>query len=89
MVRNILAIEAVSKRYSKVARSTIYNKVPDLNVPSQAALGMFNEVILEELSSREIPIIELSVLVRDEQDYSAVSETKTSVHGGRRNVLQN
>ena len=41
------AIEAVCKRHSKVAAFTVYNKVPELNVTSRAALDLFNEVMVE------------------------------------------
>ena len=76
------------KRHSKVAAFTVYNKVPDLNVPSRAAFEVFNEVILEELSSRELPIIDLRVLFFYEQDYSPVSPIELSVNGGRKIVLK-
>ena len=68
------------------SQSTI--KVPELNVASRAALALFNEVMLEELSSRNIPIIDLRVIFSEEQDYSPVSPIEPSVYGGRKIVMQ-
>ena len=82
------ALEAVCKRHNKVAAFTVYNKVPELNVASRAALALFNEVMLEELSSRNIPIIDLRVIFSEEQDYSPVSPIEPSVYGGRKIVMQ-
>jgi len=76
------AIDAVLKKHSKVAAFTVYNKVPELNVASQTALALFNEVILEELSSRQVPIVDLRVIFSEEQDYSPVSPIEPSVYGG-------
>ena len=83
----ISALKLVSTLSNNVAACTIYNKVPLLDDSSRTALALFNEIILEELSSRQIPIIDLRVIFNDESDFSPISPIEPSVHGGRKLVL--
>ena len=80
------AIDAVCRKHSQVAVFTVYNKIPELDMPARTALALFNEVILEELSSRVLPIVDLRVIFSDEQDYSSVSPIEPSVYGGQKIV---
>lgn len=80
------AIDAVRRKHENVAVFTVYNKIPNLNLPIRTALALFNEVILEELSSRMLPIVDLRVIFSEDQDYSPVSPIEPSVHGSRKIV---
>jgi len=57
---NMLA--QILTKYQNPAVCTIYNKVPGISENALAALALFNEVILEELSKRQLPIIDLRVI---------------------------
>ncbi len=79
-------LEAILKKHSKAAVCTIYNKVPGLSQSAYTALALFNEVVLEELSSRNLPIIDLRVICNEESDYSSISPIEPSLLGGRKIV---
>jgi len=79
-------LEAVLNKHEKVAVCTIYNKVPGLNGRAHTVLALFNEVILEELSSRKLPIIDLRVICNEERDYSRISPIEPSLYGGQKIV---
>jgi len=55
------AIDAVRAKCKNTAAFTVYNKIPELPSSQVAALALFNEVILEELAPRNMPIIDLRV----------------------------
>ena len=79
-------LEGVLSKHDCVAVCTIYNKVPDLSERSYTALALFNEVILEELASRNLPVIDLRVICNEARDYSPISSIEPSVHGGKKIV---
>jgi len=82
----IAMLEAVQSKHSRIAACTIYNKVPGLNGSKNTALALFNEIILEVLSSKELPILDLRVICNEDSDYSTISPIETSVNGGRKIV---
>ncbi|WP_211230940.1 SGNH/GDSL hydrolase family protein [Chitinilyticum aquatile] len=65
---------------------TIYNKIPDLGLAEQAALALFNEIILEEAASLHIPVLDLRVICDEADDYSDVSTIEPSARGGQKIV---
>ena len=79
-------LEAILKKHKKVAVCTIYNKVPGLSQSAYTALALFNEAILEELASRNLPVIDLRVICDEERDYSTISPIEPSVFGGAKIV---
>ena len=81
-------LEAILKKHEKVAVCTIYSKVPGLSQSACTALALFNEVILEELTTRNLPIIDLRVVFNNEQDYSTVSPIEPSKLGGEKIVTR-
>ena len=82
----IAMLDAVLSQHENIAVCTIYNKVPGLSESAYTALALFNEVILEELSSRKLPIIDLRVICNEERDYSTTSPIEPSLHGGKKIV---
>ena len=75
-------LDAILEKHKKLAVCTIYNKVPGLEQRAYTALALFNEVILEELSFRNLPIIDLRVLLNEDNDYSSISPIEPSLFGG-------
>jgi len=68
---------------------TIHNRVPiSTSMPREAltALGLFNEIILEECSRRDLQIIDLRVICESPDSYSDISPIEPSGVGGRRIV---
>ncbi len=82
----IAMLEAILKKHNKVAVCSIYNKVPGLSQSAYTALALFNEVILEELMVRDLPIIDLRVVCGKEHDYSTISPIEPSKLGGEKIV---
>ena len=68
---------------------TIHNKIPvSPSMPREAlvALGLFNELILEECFQRKLQIIDLRIISESPDSYSEVSPIEPSGIGGRRIV---
>jgi hypothetical protein len=61
---------------------TVYNSIPGLGTPEQAALAGFNEVILHEAFLAGLPVIDLRLLCARPEDYSHVSSIEPSMVGG-------
>jgi len=78
------ALTAVCAQCDHVAVFTIYNKVPGVSVRLRTALALFNEVIIEEVASKQLPLIDLRVIFNEEQDFSPLSPIEPSVYGGRK-----
>ncbi len=85
-VNYVSMLEAVLDKNKNLTACTIYNKVPGLNKRVYTALALFNEVILEELTSRGVPIIDLRVICNEPQDYSSLSTIEPSFYGGNKIV---
>lgn len=82
----VAMIESILQMNSQVSACTIYNKVPGLSERSLTALAIFNEVILEELAVRNIPVIDLRVICNESTDYSEISPIEPSKNGGEKIV---
>jgi len=70
---------------------TIYNKIPTApasHLPKETmlALGLFNDVITEEVNRRGLRLIDLRVICDSADCYSDVSPIEPSEEGGRRIV---
>jgi len=70
---------------------TIYNKIPTApasHLPKETmlALGLFNDVITEEVNRRGLMLIDLRVICDSADCYSDVSPIEPSEEGGRRIV---
>ena len=68
---------------------TIHNKVPlSPSMPREAltALGLFNELILEECSRRNLKVIDLRVICENPDSYSEISPIEPSGVGGKKIV---
>jgi len=61
---------------------TVYDSIPGLGSPEQAALAGFNEVILREAFLARVPVIDLRLLCDRPADYSHVSAIEPSMVGG-------
>ncbi len=65
-----------------VAICTVYDCVPDLEPMAHTALSMFNEVILREAFSMNVPVVDLRLVSTEEADYSSLSPIEPSCRGG-------
>jgi hypothetical protein len=61
---------------------TVYDSIPGLGLPEQAALAGFNEVILREAFLAGVPVIDLRLVCDRPADYSHVSSIEPSMVGG-------
>ncbi len=89
--RYVAVLERLLKMYEgeQIRVLTIHNRVPiSTSMPREAltALGMFNEIILEECSRRDLQIIDLRVICESPDSYSDISPIEPSGVGGRRIV---
>ena len=82
----VAMLDAVLNVYPNVVVCTIYNKVPGLSESEETALALYNEVILEELSRRSVPVIDLRIKCTDTRDYSEISPIEPSKYGGEKIV---
>ena len=73
---------AVIQTGRDVTVCTVYDRVPDLEPAAQAALAMFNELILREATANRIPLIDLRLVCNERLDYSELSPIEPSVQGG-------
>jgi len=78
------ALDAVMSHKIPIAVCTIYDSIPDLEPIEQAALAIFNEIILRHASARKIPILDLRLICTESTDYSAISSIEPSAHGGEK-----
>ena len=92
--RNYVAVlEELISIYEKehIRVCTIYNKIPTApasHLPKETmlALGLFNDVITEEVNRRGLRLIDLRVICDSTDCYSEVSPIEPSEEGGRRIV---
>ena len=92
--RNYVAVlEELISIYEKehIRVCTIYNKIPTApasHLPKETmlALGLFNDVITEEVNRRELRLIDLRVICDSTDCYSEASPIEPSEEGGRRIV---
>ena len=80
MIKNITRVS------NCVSACTIYNRIPGLSQSALVGLTIYNEVILEELAIRKIPVIDLRVICNDASDYSDLSPIEPSKEGGNKIV---
>jgi hypothetical protein len=82
----VAMLENVLRLNSRVSACTIYNNVPGISERALTALAIFNEVILEELSIRNIPVVDLRIICNESSDYSEISPIEPSRKGGEKIV---
>ena len=63
---------------------TIYDAVPGLTPELRAALCIFNDTIIREASSAQIPVIDIRMICTEASDYSEISPIEPSAAGGRK-----
>lgn len=80
--RQMLALVTSEKRQVQVC--TIYDAIPGLSPAAQTALALFNEVILKEAITFQVPIIDLRVICTEAMDYSSLSPIEPSARGGEK-----
>jgi hypothetical protein len=78
MLERVLALRLAT------AVCTIYDSVPGLPRAHQAALALFNEIILKEASEAGVSVVDLRVVCSEPTDYSEVSPIEPSGDGGRK-----
>jgi hypothetical protein len=61
---------------------TIYDSVPGLTPALQTALTLFNDVIVRAAIENALPVLDLRIICREAEDYSALSPIEPSSHGG-------
>ena len=91
--RYIAVLERLLQIYDRenLRVSTIYNKIPlGPTMPREAltALGLFNEIILEEANRQDLEVVDLRLICESEDSYSAVSLIEPSKEGGQRIVKE-
>ncbi len=79
-------LKTLLKMHPKLVACTVYNRVPEVPEEALTALGLFNEVILEEAFKRKLAVIDLRVICNEKEDYSAVSPIEPSHQGGMKIV---
>lgn len=75
-------LEKVVATQRDVTICTVYDCIPDLEPMANAALSMFNEVILREAISAKVTIIDLRLVCTERSDYSELSPIEPSQVGG-------
>ena len=83
-------LKDVLKNTNNVTICTVYNSVPGIGESALTALSLFNEVILSEAVINKLPLIDLRVVCREEDDYSSISPIEPSGQGARKiaNVIR-
>jgi hypothetical protein len=61
---------------------TIYDAIPGLGLAEQAAVAVFNDVILREAFRAGVPVIDLRLVCDQPEDYSPLSSIEPSLAGG-------
>ncbi|MEM9446829.1 MAG: SGNH/GDSL hydrolase family protein [Verrucomicrobiota bacterium] len=79
-------LEAVTAYAYPTAVCTVYDCVPGLKPSQQAALSMFNEVILREAIEADVALIDLRLVCNEPSDYSKLSPIEPSQQGGEKIV---
>ncbi len=82
----VAKLEAVLNVFPNVIVCIIYNKVPGLSKGATTALALYNEVVLEELSRRNVPVIDLRITCSESKDYSKISPIEPSKYGDEKIV---
>jgi hypothetical protein len=75
-------LRALSEAGRPAVVCTVYDSVPGLGPAEQAALAVFNEVILREAFAAGLPVIDLRLVCDRPADYSHVSPIEPSAVGG-------
>ncbi len=78
----IAMLETVLPLNKMLSVCTVYNKIPGMSTRALTALSVFNEVILEETSRRNIPLIDLRTVCEEVTDFSQISPIEPSKNGG-------
>jgi hypothetical protein len=81
------AMDAIQKISLPLIVCTIYDQVPGLTPELQTALAPFNDTILKEAATRQLPVIDLRCLCNDPRDYSEKSPIEPSSQGGEKIAL--
>jgi len=77
-------LDALLERSRNLTVCTIYNAIPQISKRDLTALAFFNEIILEEASAKELAVIDLRNLCKEELDYSRISYIEPSGAGARK-----
>jgi hypothetical protein len=75
-------LHALAGLQKPTAVCTIYDAIPGLGPEEYTALALFNEIILREAFSAELPVVDLRLVCRHADDYSPLSPIEPSVIGG-------
>ncbi len=75
-------LRALSEAAKPTAICTVYDAIPGLSPADQAALAVFNELILREAFQAGLAVIDLRLLCNRPEDYSHVSPIEPSMVGG-------
>ena len=65
---------------------TVYDTIPGFEPSALTALALFNEIILREAFSTDVPVIDLRLTFTDAADYSVLSPIEPSAAGGEKIV---
>lgn len=65
-----------------VAVCTVYDSVPDLEIPELTGLCVFNDSITRIAFENRTPVIDLRVICQESSDYSEASSIEPSSQGG-------
>jgi hypothetical protein len=76
MLRTLCAVGKPS------AVCTIYDAIPELGLAEQAAVAIFNDIILREAFRAGVPVIDLRLVCDQPRDYSPLSSIEPSLAGG-------
>ena len=77
-------LKLLLNKHSNLAVCTIYNSIPGISENALTALALFNEVILEETISNNLPIIDLRKICKEYEDYSQISPIEPSGKGAEK-----
>jgi GDSL-like Lipase/Acylhydrolase family len=80
-------VEALSRTGLPTIACTIYDAVPGLKPHEVMALSLFNDLIVRELATAHIPILDLRRICDQPRDYSSVSPIEPSEIGGAKIAL--
>ena len=75
-------IEKLRATQLPLATCTVYDSVPDLELPELTGLCVFNDAITRIAFENRIPLIDLRVICNLESDYSDASSIEPSSSGG-------
>ncbi len=69
---------------TKVSVCTVHDSVPDFEQRAITALALFNEVILREAFSLDVPVLDLRLACNEARDYSSISPIEPSKYGAQK-----